>query len=108
VTNEFDVLYQRYLEILENYIDDNALQEINISMSARLSANEIKPKHIFWQSSSEKIRGIFEMPVREVHGVIRNNLYGDLRRYLQSQSQSQQQQQPQQQQQQQQQYNCSL
>jgi hypothetical protein len=89
---EFELLYQRYLGILENYIEDNALQEVNISMPARHSANEIKLKHLFFQSSSEKIRGIFEMPVREVQSVIRNNLYGDLRRYVQAQYQSLQQQ----------------
>jgi hypothetical protein len=58
------------------------MQEVNISMAARTAAKQIKLKPIFFQSSRERLRGVFEMAVREVQSVIRNNLYGDLRRYL--------------------------
>jgi hypothetical protein len=89
---ELELIYRRYLDLLRDYIDDNATQEVNISMAARHSAKEIKLKPIFFQCSRERMREVFERAVREVHSVIKNNLYGDLRRYTQQQQQQQQQQ----------------
>lgn len=84
---EYELLYKEYLNIIDCYMTYNSLQEVNISMTAKQAALEIQPKHIFFQSSMDKMKRIFDISVREVHSVIRNNLYGDLRRYFSNVSQ---------------------
>ncbi len=67
---------------MSEYIDTNSSQEIKISGLARESANEVRMKKVYMMSTKEKLLSIFNGSVREVHSVIRNNLYGDLKRFI--------------------------